>query len=357
MLLSSAAAIAATGYGAASCRMFTVTYTSTLGCFEDQYFNLYGTGGNDIDPDSSAVACKNAIGLYQWLKPNSGALEWDDGSCVGYSETARHNLSDALFETARVCGVLTVLLSFVVFIWVIFLTCLAMNRCQVYLFRICCFAGTLTAGLTFILDMSQVCNSLFESQSCEIDSGGMSMAAACILWFAVFVLSIFCVKPSSGIGTAGQDLDSSNDALGQPDHDRLKAEVAAAQMRQNRKKRSLKKSYERRDRSAAEPAAGLTASDRASRRRQIRLLRLSRQREGTQRRSAPASRLRPSSTRTRSTVAGSPHSSNPSPASSPSILAPARRRERITVDDVNNTHGTEVYISRRPGNAERMSEC
>lgn len=362
MFVSSAAALAAVGYGVASCRMFVVTFTSNQGCFDD-FFDIYGNGGNVLNDDT--VACKTAIGLYQWLRPNSGGSEWDDGSCVGYSQSMRDKLSDPLFETARVCGIVAVMLAIMIVIWVFFLSCIEMNKCQVWLLRICAFLGTIASGLSFLINLSQVCTSLFESQSCTIDSGGMAVAAGSILYFATLVLSIFCVKPLSleqqqqrNAQLTPTTMNGSFDGS-DVSNDKLSKELAAAKSRRSNQRSLWRKAYSERDTTTSSSSRSAPSSSRSAPARGFFGGRNQRQQRQT-----ASGRRRPQSAPAMTGLAQPQRSGsfdNNSISSQPSWATPRppRPKERVTIDDISNGNEMEVYIShhrRRPSLESQLSE-
>jgi len=176
-------------------------------CF-GQYFDIYGDP--NVQDGNSLKRCYAGVGLYQWQQPfvddeATSAENWDNGYCVGYQESMLSVFSDTVFEAARGFGVFAVLLSFVMFIWTLMLSCVQMNRCQVWLYRISAFFGFIATCLTFLMNMSGICTdeSIFDGggarQSCEIYSGGYAMIAGAIMWFVTFVLSLCWIRPADQV--------------------------------------------------------------------------------------------------------------------------------------------------------------
>ena len=195
--MASAGALAATTYAVASCRFEVINFTSNQGCFQE-YFNIYGTSGGV--PQDGAVAqgsvnCKVGVGLYQWLYQDNGTTWPDGGYCLGYSETMRQAFSDHMFDTSRSFGVFAVLLAVVVHIWSFSLSCLELNRFQLWLFRILCVSGFLSCSMTFLFGRSDLCTTLFLTRQCQLDEGGLVMVTGCILWFVICLISIFFLEP------------------------------------------------------------------------------------------------------------------------------------------------------------------
>jgi len=198
LLVASAGALAATTYAVASCRFEVINFTSNQGCFQE-YFNIYGTSGGV--PQDGAVAqgsanCKVGVGLYQWLYQDNGKTWPSGGYCLGYSESMRQAFTDHMFETSRAFGVFAVLLAVVVHIWSFSLSCLELNRYQLWLFRILCVSGFLSCSMTFLFGRSDLCTTLFLTRQCQLDEGGLVMVTACILWFVISLISIFFLEPN-----------------------------------------------------------------------------------------------------------------------------------------------------------------
>jgi len=112
--------------------------------------------------------------------------------------------SSVMFETARGFGVFAVLLCFVVVIWTTLLACIQLNRCQVWLYRLCAFGGVVATGMTFLMKMAPVCSSpaIFDGgapQRCKIDHGGYAMIVASFMWFIVFIISVVWLKPADQV--------------------------------------------------------------------------------------------------------------------------------------------------------------
>jgi hypothetical protein len=192
LFLTCAGALSLTTYAVASCKIMVVTFTSFMGDFEETFSDFSDRQGNTV------VRYKVGVGLFQWLHPlesieNGG--DWSDGYCVGYQSTMLDALSDTSFETARGFAVFAVLLAFGVTIWSMLTACITWNRIQLILLSACLLSGAICTGLTFILKKASVCQSAFIDQECTIDSGGLILIAAVILWLAAFFISVIFLKP------------------------------------------------------------------------------------------------------------------------------------------------------------------
>jgi hypothetical protein len=192
LLFASAAAMAATTYACASCRMFVMTYTTRQGCFTEA-FSWYGTGGIE---QQDAIVCKEGIGLYQWLHPTLEGEVYPHGYCVGYQKSMRQLLSDGMFDKSRGAGVFAVLLSLVVHLWSFSLSCLENNWVQIMLYRTLCFTGMILTGCTFAFSRSKLCTDMFEERECSVDEGGLVMITGVILWCVCFLVSFMFLTPN-----------------------------------------------------------------------------------------------------------------------------------------------------------------
>jgi hypothetical protein len=216
LIVASGAGLAATCYGAMSCRFLKLTYdaataaaqasssSSSSGCFEEAFLPDI-TGQTDEGSNQEPQApCQVGIGMYQWLQQSSsststtssGSDAWSKGSCVGYQESMLAQISDLSFSLSRGFGVFAVLMSFVVLLWNVMLACIELNWIQVYLRRLCSFLLVVSCGLAFLLERSDVCSDHFPGSSCALDQGAMAMMAACILWFCDLLMTSVWIKSS-----------------------------------------------------------------------------------------------------------------------------------------------------------------
>ena len=126
LMVSCMAALSATMYGVASCRFLFVDFESDRGDFSEFYL--------DPTSDGEVVKYRAAAGLFQWLVPFE-ETDWSVGRCAGYTELQRENFDDIIFEVARIFGVLSVLIGIVMVLWTWFLSCLSLEKCQIWLMR------------------------------------------------------------------------------------------------------------------------------------------------------------------------------------------------------------------------------
>jgi hypothetical protein len=189
--LTCAAAFIATTFGAASCRFLTLTYTSDQGDIEESFADFSAREGQD------QVEYKAGIGLFQYLRPNNKISgEWSDGYCVGYTDTIREALGDSAFEAARGFAIFSVLLGFCLTMWCFLMACLSINQYQIWIMTGCLVMGSLSAGFTFLISTSSVCNDVFIARECSLDEGGLIMVAAVLLWLTAFSINVLFVKVS-----------------------------------------------------------------------------------------------------------------------------------------------------------------
>ena len=187
LILSTSAAFVTTVYATASCRFVVVTFTSSLGNFEE-HFNS-AREGND------QMTYRTAIGLYQWLRPFDPE-DWTVGTCVGYQQTMIDAITDTMFDVSRTMSVFAILIAIFQFCWMFLSSCLSMNRLQCYLFLFLSFLGTMCTGLTFLFRRSTICTTEFDAVDCKIDQGGLVMIAAILLWVLTLAVSIYYVYPT-----------------------------------------------------------------------------------------------------------------------------------------------------------------
>ena len=121
-------------------------------------------------------------------------------------------LNDVTFQAARGVGVFAVLLAFVLFLWDLVLSCLQLNRLQVWLLRLCSLLAVVASGLTFLLNRSAVCGNgnvtslPFDNASCAMDQGALAMLAACLLWFGHLVVAAVWIRtPKTTTASRAED--------------------------------------------------------------------------------------------------------------------------------------------------------
>ncbi|GKY90547.1 hypothetical protein MPSEU_000028400 [Mayamaea pseudoterrestris] len=219
-----AAALSATCYGIASCRLLVLTFDASgtgseggVGCFEE-YFQIHNDVSSGWDNSqsttnsnatSAATWCQVGMGLFQWMRPNeirsiesnsTSSSDWQDGYCVGYQQTMLDSLGDddPLFHVARGLGIFSVILSFVLLGWTFVMSCLELNWMQIFLLRLCCLMASLTSELSFLMKKTAICSSMFDATAnCKLDQGGLAMVTACILWLIALVMSIVFMESST----------------------------------------------------------------------------------------------------------------------------------------------------------------
>jgi hypothetical protein len=225
LLFTVAAALAATTYGVASCRLLVVSYSYTTGtgttqsssstCFQDYFASHSGTSNLPALGTSTRQqqrSCATGIGLFQWMQPFStgstsstssnnatttaDSSSWKHGYCVGYQQSTLATLQagNSYFDVGRTFGILAVLASFVVLAWTLVLSCLQMNTLQCCLFRLLCYVGALTSGFAFAIKKASLCTQLFDARACTLDKGGLAMITGCILWFVASLVSTFFLQ-------------------------------------------------------------------------------------------------------------------------------------------------------------------
>mmetsp|Transcript_2500 Transcript_2500/g.5144 ORF Transcript_2500/g.5144 Transcript_2500/m.5144 type:complete len:349 (-) Transcript_2500:273-1319(-) len=225
LLLAACAALAATTYSVASCRLVVLSFISNTGNFE-QTFSRY----NQVEFDSFSEY-KVALGLFQWLRPNGDDANWDDGTCVGYQQSMKDDFAEPDFEIARGFGSLAVLLSFIAVLWSFLNSCIAWNVFQIIILSFLLLSGTFASGMTFMFFRSDLCNSTFPESACRIDEGGLILVAGAILWFAGFLVTVLFVRP----------LDRVADDRGLTPYDRSQARESAAAKEKRRRARESRR--------------------------------------------------------------------------------------------------------------------
>lgn len=336
LLLSIASALAATMYGVASCRFLLLEFESTTGDFE-AYFSL-----SQRSEDETIITYKTAVGLYQWLRPttvssSSSSSNWDDGTCAGFQETMRMELTDVYFDAARSFGVFAVLLAMLMTIWIFGLACLEMNRIQLWLFCALALVCAVSSGLTFLLFRSSLCTTEFISRSCSIDEGGLIMIAATILWMVIFGTVAYFAVPQ----TRGVQLDFKK----QDAHDKLQME-----------KRMKQKQHQSRKRQSPSYSPNETINTHSSFDSHHHQNRASSS-------SSPPPRVIASSSPRRTPVepiqihdAMKTTTTSPPTTLSMTDIPPRRSSKLMVVDDLSNKNEMEVYIGQRLDRIDQLAQ-
>ena len=249
LLLASCAALVATTYSVASCRMVVLTFRSDSGNFE-QTFSRF----NSVQTDSLREF-KTALGLFQWLRPNDDR-DWDEGTCVGYQQSMKEEFSEKYFEMARIAGSMSVLLGIVVVLWAVVNSCIAWNTWQIIILSTVLLSGTVAASLSFIFLRSDLCNNIFPDSSCSIDEGGLVLIAGTILWLSGFLITVIFMRT----------LDNRVDDYGLSDIERARArEMALIKEKRTREKERLQRQRaEERERRLAQMEATPVQSGEAA---------------------------------------------------------------------------------------------
>ena len=231
LLLSTAAAFTATAYAVVSCRFLNVAFRSDTGDFEQYFLNQQAA---EYSGRTGETTYRTGIGLFKWLRPvDSLGADWTNGQCAGYSESMLQQMANPMFDAARVFGVLAALMAFVVLLWSIGTSCLALNRIQIVLFSICCCLGTVSSPLTFLFTKSSLCETLFLTRECSIDEGALVMIVGSILWLITSVISVLYMREtelSTAKASFGDDGDNDDERLTPEQQGKLAGELARQKM-------------------------------------------------------------------------------------------------------------------------------
>lgn len=191
LTLTCAAALAVSMYAFASCRFLKVDFDSDRGGFAEFYL--------DPTSDGDVVRYRAGIGLYTWLKPFDEE-DWSQGQCTGYTALQRETFGDIVFEVSRIFGVFSVLGGIGVTAWTFFLGCLSLGRCQIWSMSLLLFLITGSTGLTFLMSISPVCQSLTAglddsfTSKCSLDQGGLMTIGGTLLWGVAFLICLVYIK-------------------------------------------------------------------------------------------------------------------------------------------------------------------
>jgi len=191
LFVASAGGLVATWYSIASCRFVSLRFFSDLGPLSVLYDD---NGAGDV-----LLEYRNSAGLFSWLRPHREE-NWQEGSCVGWTETQRAGFVDHTFEAVRVLAIVSVLLSMGIMTWIFLLGCLSMERIYIRLLNAVLILEVTMVGLLFLALRSGLCRHVGVDTECELAEGGLVAIAAAILWFVAFLISVLFVVP------IGQDL-------------------------------------------------------------------------------------------------------------------------------------------------------
>lgn len=180
LLVATMSAMAATFYSFISCRYVLVDFSSHLGSFSEMFLNQ-GAGNVNVEYRMSA-------GLFTWLKPYN-ELEYSEGECTGYTGVQSDGFGDKAFNYVQYMAVTSVLLSIALLLWMFFMMCFSVGKCQLNTMSLLLFIQTLLVGLSFVILQSGLCKDVGDDTSCKLDEGGLVCVAAVILWFIAFLVS------------------------------------------------------------------------------------------------------------------------------------------------------------------------
>jgi hypothetical protein len=242
LLILTVAALAATSYGTASCRLVVVTFASVgKYSFEEHFAPDHTTVSDQVHE------LKNAIGLFHWLRPvmqmpssseqtdNSGTTatsnyyyDWTKGACAGYQQSmldvllADDNRDSLYFTIGRILAITALLLCCGLVLWVWSTACLALtNRFQGCLLLGLALVGAVcTAGAVGCALRSPMCaadSDLFaRPPSCSIDQGGLVLLGASLLWLSTAMIAACYILPA--IPTGADDDDEWREQQATPPH-------------------------------------------------------------------------------------------------------------------------------------------
>ena len=183
--------------------MVVLEYSSNLGNFEDFFVHR--------DAAATPEVYEVGLGLFTWLLPSfyvdgdddtvTRAIQgqWQEGSCQGYNTLQLEQLLEPTFDAVRILGVLSVLLSFSIFLFGLLLSCLSLAHWQRYCLCAACALVAIFNGCTLLMIESGPCTNTGEDASCELDQGGLVAIAAVILWVCSALLSFFFLEPPTSL--------------------------------------------------------------------------------------------------------------------------------------------------------------
>jgi hypothetical protein len=355
IFFTSVAAMLATGFGLASCRMFVLTFVSDQGNFEE-YFDIYGRSNTS----NVRTQYKSGIGLFQWLSPTSSVIFYGGnatksslfdeivygqpgGICVGYQQSMLKYFSDeTYFNVSRSFAAFAVILGIVSCLTCIMSACIQWNQLQLTLFRLCLLLSSICTGMTLFFKQSSLCQSMFLERQCDLDEGGFLLIGGVILWLSAFLIAtLFFRKEQSADGS---NID--------PYHAKR---FRAAQKRAA--KAGARAARAARDQSASQAYPSQPTYDQPSA-RAVPTASLANSRQ-TRRINANTSRDS-SDTMSITDLPMTPADSNDSSMNVLASLAEPGSRSKskrsVTVDDVGENGDLEVYISDRLNKIEKIAD-
>eukprot|EP00536_Pseudo-nitzschia_multiseries_P003211 jgi/Psemu1/7179/gm1.7179_g len=232
-------------WGMASCRMVYIDYTTDRGDFSDFF--------KDPTADGDPVLQRVGVGLFTWLVPyayEGGAsgtananTDWSYGRCAGFSESQRNFFGDTIFEVARIFAVLSVLGGMGSVLAVLFLSCMSLQRFQIWMLSTILGFVPIFVSLTFLVLQSKLCNELTTYQgdgsyetSCTVDQGGLVVAAAAIFWGVAFLISVVYIKdPKRDVGIRDGQITNAFELRQEQRHQRELERRARAEARRGKR--------------------------------------------------------------------------------------------------------------------------
>lgn len=130
---------------------------------------------------------------------------------MGYTQLQLDFWGDMYLEVARAAGVLSVLGSVSMSVWVTFLNCISLGRFQIRLMSICMIALIAFNGATFAFFRSKLCNDLTSYQDssykteCTLDQGGLVICASAMLWCVALLVTCVYIKSPDMDVEIGED--------------------------------------------------------------------------------------------------------------------------------------------------------
>eukprot|EP00547_Thalassionema_nitzschioides_P000685 CAMPEP_0194214432 /NCGR_PEP_ID=MMETSP0156-20130528/15605_1 /TAXON_ID=33649 /ORGANISM="Thalassionema nitzschioides, Strain L26-B" /LENGTH=323 /DNA_ID=CAMNT_0038942675 /DNA_START=67 /DNA_END=1038 /DNA_ORIENTATION=+ len=248
LLASVGCGLGATLYAVASCRFVFVSFISKWGDIQDVLPDVPVDGGDEYQ------LYKVSSGLYSWLTAKD-ARRFDPNSCTGFNQQMLEGLKEPFFDSARLIGVVAVLLSFMMVVWVFLLSTLSVGKLEIILMKICFIILAVLIGNTFLVLNSSLCHDVAEDTECTIDEGGLVAIAAVILWFVCFLITCFFIKPP------GEDLALVDGELRSVFQDRQterqrQAEIRKMQRELHREESKMEQEQRRQEKEVAEEVNG-----------------------------------------------------------------------------------------------------
>jgi hypothetical protein len=237
LLALTVAALAATSYGTASCRLVVVTFASVgTNSFEEHFAPDHTTVSDDVHEMT------NAIGLFHWLRPvlvsssppssspgtivngtttgsnDSNNYDWTEGACAGYQQSMLDALlggANPYFTIGRILAITALLLGGGMLLWAWSTACVALtNRFQgglllcLALVGAACTVGAVGSALRSSLCTADNHAALFaRPPHCTIDQGGLIMLGASLLWLCIALIAACYIMPGIAAFAAEQDAE------------------------------------------------------------------------------------------------------------------------------------------------------